>query len=229
MRLVLKTLACSETGIFRYFGYNNAKFDLGYILMLETSVLPYIVLVLAYLMGSLSSAVVLCKMAGLPDPRTQGSGNPGATNVLRFGGKKLAAMVLVIDILKGVLPVVIGCLLGLNQTWLAATALAAFIGHLYPVFFGFQGGKGVATALGGFLALSPIMAGATLLTWIAVFAVSRISSLSALTAAALTPLYSIWIIESVTARWIVLAMAVLLIYRHKANIQRLLAGEESKS
>jgi glycerol-3-phosphate acyltransferase PlsY len=197
--------------------------------MLETSVLSYIVLVLAYLMGSLSSAVVLCKMAGLPDPRTQGSGNPGATNVLRFGGKKLAAMVLVIDILKGVLPVVIGCLLGLNQTWLAATALAAFIGHLYPVFFGFQGGKGVATALGGFLALSPIMAGATLLTWIAVFAVSRISSLSALTAAALTPLYSIWIIESVTARWIVLAMAVLLIYRHKANIQRLLAGEESKS
>jgi glycerol-3-phosphate acyltransferase PlsY len=197
--------------------------------MLETSVLPYIVLVLAYLMGSLSSAVVLCKMAGLPDPRTQGSGNPGATNVLRFGGKKLAAMVLVIDILKGVLPVVIGCLLGLNQTWLAATALAAFIGHLYPVFFGFQGGKGVATALGGFLALSPIMAGATLLTWIAVFAVSRISSLSALTAAALTPLYSIWIIESVTARWIVLSMAVLLIYRHKGNIQRLLAGEESKS
>jgi glycerol-3-phosphate acyltransferase PlsY len=180
-------------------------------------------------MGSLSSAVVLCKMAGLPDPRTQGSGNPGATNVLRFGGKKLAAMVLVIDILKGVLPVVIACLLGLNQTWLAATALAAFMGHLYPVFFGFQGGKGVATALGGFLALSPLMAGATLLTWIAVFAVSRISSLSALTAAALTPLYSIWIIESVTARWIVLAMAVLLIYRHKGNIQRLLAGEESKS
>jgi glycerol-3-phosphate acyltransferase PlsY len=197
--------------------------------MFETSVLPYIVLVLAYLMGSLSSAVVLCKMAGLPDPRTQGSGNPGATNVLRFGGKKLAAMVLVIDILKGVLPVVIACLLGLNQTWLAATALAAFIGHLYPVFFGFQGGKGVATALGGFLALSPLLAGATLLTWIAVFAVSRISSLSALTAAALTPLYSIWIIESVTARWIVLAMAVLLIYRHKGNIQRLLAGEESKS
>ncbi len=197
--------------------------------MLETSVLPTIVLVMAYLMGSLSSAVVLCKMAGLPDPRTQGSGNPGATNVLRFGGKKLAAIVLVIDILKGVLPVVIACVLGLNQTWLAATALAAFIGHLYPVFFSFKGGKGVATALGGFLALSPLMAGATLLTWIVVFAVSRISSLSALTAAALTPLYSIWIIDSVTARWIVLAMAVLLIFRHKANIQRLLAGEESKS
>lgn len=197
--------------------------------MFETSVLPYIVLVMAYLMGSLSSAVVLCKMAGLPDPRTQGSGNPGATNVLRFGGKKLAAMVLVIDILKGVLPVVIACVLGLNQTWLAATALAAFVGHLYPVFFSFKGGKGVATALGGFLALSPLMAGATLLTWIAVFAISRISSLSALTAAALTPLYSIWIIESVTARWIVLVMAVLLIYRHKANIQRLLAGEEGKS
>lgn len=197
--------------------------------MFETLALPILMLVVAYLMGSLSSAVVLCKLAGLPDPRTQGSGNPGATNVLRFGGKKLAATVLVIDVLKGVLPVVIACLLGLNQTWLAATALAAFIGHLYPVFFGFKGGKGVATALGGFLALSPAMAGVTLLTWIAVFAVSRISSLSALTAAALTPLYSIWFLESVIARWIVLAMAVLLIYRHKGNIQRLLAGEEGKS
>ncbi len=197
--------------------------------MLETMVLPSLILVAAYLMGSLSSAVVLCKLAGLPDPRTQGSGNPGATNVLRFGGKKLAATVLVIDILKGVIPVVIACVLGMNQTWLAATALAAFIGHLYPVFFGFKGGKGVATALGGFLALSPLMAGCTLLTWVAVFAISRISSLSALTAAALTPLYSIWLIDSVYARWIVLAMALLLIYRHKANIQRLLAGEEGKS
>jgi glycerol-3-phosphate acyltransferase PlsY len=197
--------------------------------MFETTVLPYLLLLVAYLMGSLSSAVVLCKMAGLPDPRTQGSGNPGATNVLRFGGKKLAATVLVIDVLKGVLPVVLACVLGMNQTWLAATALAAFIGHLYPVFFGFRGGKGVATALGGFIALSPIMAGFTLLTWLAVFAISRISSLSALTAAVLTPLYSIWILDSINARIIVLIMALLLIYRHKGNIQRLLAGDEGKS
>lgn len=184
---------------------------------------------LAYLMGSLSSAIVLCKLAGLPDPRSQGSGNPGATNVLRFGGKKLAATVLVIDVLKGVIPVVIAAGLGLDQLAVAVTALAAFLGHLYPIFFQFKGGKGVATALGGFLALSLPLAGTILATWLAVFAVSRISSLSAITAAAMAPIYSLWLIEMPAARWIVLVMALLLIYRHRGNIQRLIAGEESKS
>jgi acyl phosphate:glycerol-3-phosphate acyltransferase len=197
--------------------------------MLETFALPLIVLICAYLIGSLSSAIVLCKLAGLPDPRSQGSGNPGATNVLRFGGKKLAATVLIIDVIKGVLPVVIACLLGLDQTWMAATAFFAFFGHLYPVFFDFKGGKGVATALGGFLALSPLMAGAALLTWIVIFAISRISSLSAITAAAMTPVYSLWLIDSINARWIVLMMAVMLLLRHKSNIQRLFSGEESQS
>jgi glycerol-3-phosphate acyltransferase PlsY len=196
--------------------------------MLETISLPFILSVLAYLVGSLSSAIILCKMAGLPDPRSQGSGNPGATNVLRFGGKKLAATVLLIDVLKGVLPVLVASLLGLNEMWLAVVAFAAFLGHLYPVFFEFKGGKGVATALGGFLALSPIMALAILATWIAVFIVSRISSLSALIAATLAPIYSLYFLGMIESRWIVLLMAAMLIYRHKTNIQRLLSGEETK-
>jgi len=179
--------------------------------MLETFALPITIIIGAYLIGSLSSAIVLCKLAGLPDPRTQGSGNPGATNVLRFGGKKLAATVLIIDVLKGVLPVIAAKLFGLDQTWVTATAFAAFIGHLYPVFFQFKGGKGVATALGGFLALSPLLAGAILLTWLTVFAVSRISSLSAIVAASLGPVYSLWLIDSIHARWIILVIAILLI------------------
>lgn len=198
-------------------------------IMLEILHSPILIIILAYLIGSLSSAIVLCQLAGLPDPRTQGSGNPGATNVLRIGGKKLAVTVLLIDVLKGVVPVLIAHVLGLPLQWVAATALAAFLGHLFPVFFQFKGGKGVATALGGFLALSPTLAGIALLTWLLIFAVSRISSLSALTAAALTPLYSLWVIPDVTARWIILVMASLLVIRHHGNIRRLLAGEEKKS
>jgi len=197
--------------------------------MLETLALPLLVIVGAYLIGSLSSAIILCKLAGLPDPRSQGSGNPGATNVMRFGGKKLAATVLIIDVIKGVLPVVVALLMGLDETWLAATALAAFIGHLYPVFFQFKGGKGVATALGGFLALSPPLAGAILLSWIVVFMLTRISSLSAILAASLGPVYSLWLIDSTNARWIVLVIAAMLVARHHGNIKRLLAGEEGKS
>ena len=197
--------------------------------MLETLTLPICVLIAAYLIGSLNSAIVLCKLAGLPDPRSQGSGNPGATNVLRFGGKKLAATVLIIDVLKGVLPVVIASLLGLNMVWLTATAFAAFLGHLYPVFFQFKGGKGVATALGGFLALSLPFAGAILLSWLVVFVLTRISSLSAIIASSLAPLYSIWFMESLVARWIIFIMATMLLLRHSGNIKRLLSGEESKS
>lgn len=197
--------------------------------MLETYALPIALLVIAYLFGSLNSAIVLCKLAGLPDPRTQGSGNPGATNVLRFGGKKLAATVLFFDVLKGVLPVLAAHLLALDMAWVAATAFAAFVGHLFPLFFQFKGGKGVATALGGFIALSPVLAGAGLLTWLIVFGISRISSLSALTAAALAPVYSLWLIDSVPARWIILLIALFLIARHHTNIRRLISGDEGKS
>ncbi|MDO8827323.1 glycerol-3-phosphate 1-O-acyltransferase PlsY [Methylophaga sp.] len=197
--------------------------------MPEITAIALLALLGAYLIGSLSSAVILCKVAGLPDPRTQGSGNPGATNVLRMGSKKLAALVLLLDVLKGVIPVLIGRMMGFDIDILVLIAFFAFLGHLYPVFFQFKGGKGVATALGAFLALSPALAGAALLTWIVVFVISRISSLSAITAAALTPVYALWLIDTVFARWIILIIAVLLLWRHRGNIQRLLAGEEKKS
>ncbi|PHS27198.1 MAG: acyl-phosphate glycerol 3-phosphate acyltransferase [Methylophaga sp.] len=197
--------------------------------MLETLTLPIVALVGAYLIGSLSSAIILCKLAGLPDPRSEGSGNPGATNVLRIAGKKLAVTVLILDVVKGIIPVIIATLLGFDTTWIAATAFAAFLGHLYPVFFQFKGGKGVATALGGFLALSLPLAAAILLSWLVVFAISRLSSLSAIMAAALAPVYSLWLIDSVNARWIILVMAMMLLFRHRSNIQRLFSGEEGKS
>jgi glycerol-3-phosphate acyltransferase PlsY len=195
--------------------------------MLETLTLPIAAIVAAYLIGSLSSAIILCKLAGLPDPRSEGSGNPGATNVLRIGGKKLAATVLFIDVIKGVLPVTIVSLAGFDLVWVTATAFAVFLGHLYPVFFQFKGGKGVATALGGFLALSPLLGGAILLSWLFVFIISRISSLSAIIAASLAPLYSMWLIHSLEARWIIFVMTTMLLIRHKSNIKRLLSGEES--
>ncbi len=197
--------------------------------MLETLTLPILVLIGAYLIGSLSSAIMLCKLAGLPDPRSEGSGNPGATNVLRIAGKKLAVTVLILDVAKGVLPVVLAKLLGFDMTWVAATAFVAFLGHLYPLFFQFKGGKGVATALGGFLALSLPLAGAILLSWLAVFAISRLSSLSAIIAAGLGPVYSLWLIDSVNARWIILVMALMLLLRHRSNVERLLSGEEGRS
>jgi|TARA_B110000495_G_scaffold202106_1_gene221272 glycerol-3-phosphate acyltransferase PlsY len=195
--------------------------------MLETLTLPIAAIVAAYLIGSLSSAIILCKLAGLPDPRSEGSGNPGATNVLRIGGKKLAATVLFIDVVKGLLPVAMVSLAGLDLVWVTATAFAVFLGHLYPVFFQFNGGKGVATALGGFLALSPPLGGAILLSWLFVFIISRISSLSAIIAASLAPLYSMWLINSLEARWIIFVMTTMLLIRHKSNIKRLLSGEES--
>ena len=197
--------------------------------MLETLTLPIDTLIGAYLIVSLSSAIILCKLAGLPDPRSQGSGNPGATNVMRFGGKKLAATVLLLDVIKGILPVVVASMLELDLVWVTAAAFAAFLGHLYPIFFQFKGGKGVATALGGFLALSPLLAGAIFLSWVAVFMISRISSLSAIIAASLAPFYSLWLIDSLEARWIIFVMATMLLMRHGANIKRLLSGEESKS
>lgn len=197
--------------------------------MPELSVSVLLLMLGAYLIGSLSSAVILCKVVGLPDPRTQGSGNPGATNVLRMGNKKLAAVVLLLDVLKGVIPVLAGRFLGFDMAILTLIALFAFLGHLYPVFFQFRGGKGVATALGAFLALSPVLAVAGLLTWLLVFVVSRISSLSAITATALIPVYAYWLIDSTFSRWIILLIALLLLWRHRANIRRLIAGEEPKS
>ncbi len=182
----------------------------------------------AYLAGSLSSAVLVAKAMGLPDPRTVGSGNPGATNVLRVGGKKAAALTLLGDVLKGVIPVLLGRLAGLPEPLLAGMALAAFLGHLYPLFFGFKGGKGVATAFGVMIAGAPMLGLAVLGTWIAMFAVSRISSLSALTAALLAPLYAWWLKLPPVWWYTVAAVTVLVLWRHRSNIRQLLSGREKR-
>lgn len=185
-----------------------------------------LLIVFGYLAGSISTAIIVCRIMGLPDPRSEGSRNPGATNVLRFGGKKAAAITLAGDLLKGLLPVLLARGLGVDEPGLALTALAAFLGHLYPVFFGFEGGKGVATAFGVILGLSWLTALAALATWLIMAFAVRISSLSALTAAALTPLYA-WLFGLppvyVAA---ILVMVILLIWRHRSNIRQLLAGTE---
>lgn len=183
---------------------------------------------LGYLAGSVSAAIIVCRVMGLPDPRSEGSRNPGATNVLRFGGKKAAAITLAGDLLKGLLPVLLARLAGVTETGLALTALAAFLGHLYPVFFGFAGGKGVATAFGAILGLSYPVALAALATWLIMAFVVRVSSLSALTAAVLAPLFGWWFGLPGVYLAAVLAMVGLLVWRHRSNIRHLLAGTEDK-
>ena len=182
--------------------------------------------VFAYLIGSVSAAILTCKLMGLPDPRSQGSNNPGATNVMRIGGKKAATITLAGDMVKGLIPVLIARLLDASDPVLAAVALAAFLGHLYPVFFAFQGGKGVATALGVLLGLSWPVGLAVLATWLIIAKVFKISSLAALIAAALAPVY-MWQIET-SPEFLVMTiiLALLLIWRHRNNIQRLLTGTE---
>lgn len=182
----------------------------------------------AYLLGSVSSAIIVCRLMGLPDPRTQGSGNPGATNVLRIGGKRAGAVTLLGDGLKGLVPMLLAHLLDANPMVLAATGLAAFLGHLYPVFFGFRGGKGVATALGVQLGLYWPIGLAVAAIWLFVAKVLNISSISSLLSMALAPLV-VWIFwpEPVLLA-MQLLISLLLFYRHRGNIRNLLAGAESK-
>ncbi len=191
---------------------------------LQTSVF----IILAYLVGSVSAAIIVCRIMGLPDPRTQGSRNPGATNVLRLGGKKAAALTLAGDLLKGLLPVLLARALGAEPPLLAAVAMAAFLGHLYPLFFGFQGGKGVATAFGVLLGLAWPVALAVLFTWLLMAKVFKISSLSALTAAALSPLYGWLLAPHAEYLMMIFPMSALLIWRHRSNIRNLLQGEEGR-
>lgn len=183
---------------------------------------------LAYLMGSVSTAVIVSRLAGLPDPREQGSKNPGATNVLRLGGKKAAAITLAGDALKGLLPLLLARYLGVQPEILAATGLAAFLGHLYPIFFGFKGGKGVATALGVLTGFSGWVGLSVLVTWVLVALISRISSLSALVAATMAPVYVWYFMRSPVLAGAALSMALLLVSRHRSNIERILKGEESR-
>ena len=189
--------------------------------------LDYSLILIAYLVGSISSAILVCNLMGLPDPRTEGSGNPGATNVLRVGGKKAAAITLIGDMLKGLLPVLAANLLGTAPLTLALTGLAAFLGHLYPVFFGFRGGKGVATMLGVLFGFHGLVGAATAGTWLLIAKGFNISSLAALVATLLAPVY-VWLILGPSPELIITTavMTLLLFWRHRTNIQRLLSGEE---
>ncbi|MGB5202203.1 MAG: glycerol-3-phosphate 1-O-acyltransferase PlsY [Sedimenticolaceae bacterium] len=190
--------------------------------------LDFALVIAAYLLGSISSAVIVCRLAGLPDPRTQGSNNPGATNVLRIGGRKAAAVTLLGDSIKGLLPVVVCHLLDRPVLVLALVGMAAFLGHLYPVFFGFKGGKGVATALGVQFGLDWMIGSAVALTWLFMAKVANISSLAALISMLLAPLY-IWLIWPAPELVVMqVLITVLLIWRHRSNIQNLLAGNEGR-
>lgn len=180
----------------------------------------------AYLLGSISSAIIVCRIMGLPDPRSQGSNNPGATNVLRIGGKKAAAITLLGDSLKGLLPMVAAHLLGASALVLALTGMAAFLGHLYPLFFRFKGGKGVATALGVQFGLHWGIGLAVALIWLFIAKVVNISSLSALVSMALAPLI-VWVIWPETELVVMqIVMSSILFWRHRSNIQNLLQGAE---
>jgi len=194
--------------------------------------LTIVFIIAAYLLGSISFAVITSKLFGLADPRTYGSGNPGATNVLRSGKKAAAALTLIGDAAKGWLAVFLAIHFSppeVSYTMLAAAvALAVFIGHLFPVFLRFKGGKGVATALGVLLALNVWVGLGGLATWMFMALVFRYSSLAALTAAVATPVYAFLL--GLPREWVLASgiMSLLLIWRHKGNIQNLLAGKEAK-
>ncbi|MCC7547172.1 MAG: glycerol-3-phosphate 1-O-acyltransferase PlsY [Burkholderiales bacterium] len=183
--------------------------------------------VFAYLLGSVSFAVVWSRVFGLPDPRTYGSGNPGATNVLRSGRKAAAVLTLVGDAAKGAVAVGVVRALGIGDAGVALAAVAAFVGHLYPVYFGFKGGKGVATAFGILVALSPVLALGVLATFATVILASRYVSLASVLSAAAASVIAPFLFGWGAITGAVLAMAVLIVVRHRANIHRLIAGEEA--
>lgn len=191
-----------------------------------------IVAVLAYLIGSVSFAVIVSAAMGLADPRSYGSGNPGATNVLRSGNKTAAILTLLGDAFKGWLAVWLTAHLasrfGLDDDAIALAAIAVFLGHLYPVFFRFKGGKGVATAAGVLLAINPVLGIATALTWLIIAFFFRYSSLAALVAAVFAPLFDVFLFGANVIALAVFAMSALLIWRHRSNIAKLVAGKESR-
>ncbi|MDH3514781.1 MAG: glycerol-3-phosphate 1-O-acyltransferase PlsY [Gammaproteobacteria bacterium] len=188
----------------------------------------YLLPLLAYLIGSVSSAVVVARIMGLPDPREVGSRNPGATNILRYGGKTAAILTLAGDILKGVVAVLLARALTSDPVIVALTGFAAFLGHLFPVYFGFRGGKGVATALGVWLAINPWVGLALIATWALVALLFRYSSLSALMASLAAPLYVAWLSPGMTYLVTMILMSAILIFRHRSNIRNLIAGTEGR-
>ena len=195
-------------------------------------IVDILVVVLAYLLGSLSFAVIVSKAMGMADPRSYGSGNPGATNVLRSGKKKAAILTLLGDALKGLVAVLLAKYFldagSITDATVAWVALAVLIGHMWPVFFGFKGGKGVATAVGVLFALSWPVALICTLVWLVMAFGLKISSLAALTATVLSPVLAWVFIDETSWCWAVLIIAILVLYRHKSNIQNLLSGKETK-
>lgn len=185
-----------------------------------------ILLVFTYLIGSISTAIIVCKIFKLPDPRTQGSNNPGATNVLRMGGKKAAAIVFIGDAVKGALPVLIAQYLNLPLLEVTWVALAAFLGHLYPIFFNFKGGKGVATFLGALLGINYLAGLSFVLIWLIVAKLLKISSLSALIATLLTPASFYFITHNLDATYVISLICVWVFVAHKSNIKKILSGDE---
>ena len=190
--------------------------------------MAFVMLLLGYLCGSVSAAIVVCRAMGFDDPRSAGSRNPGTTNVLRLHGKLPAALTLLGDVAKGVLPVVAATVVDLSPLAIAAAGLGAFLGHLYPVYFRFQGGKGVATLIGVLLGFSPWLGVAYMGTWLGVAAITRYSSLSALTATLTSPFFAAWLGAPAPVVASVCAMAVLVFWRHRSNIQNLVNGKEDK-
>lgn len=191
--------------------------------MLETAAL----LCFAYLLGSLSAAIILSKIMGFPDPRSGGSNNPGATNVLRLAGKKAAFFTLVGDFLKGLLPVLLARLLETDPLIMALTGFAAFIGHCFPLFFGFKGGKGVATAIAATLAFDWVCGAILVTIWLLFAKVFKISSLAAIISFSLVPLAIFWRTQDPWVSLVFVVLSAVLIWRHKGNIQRLVRGTES--
>ena len=191
--------------------------------------LLYIALVInAYLCGAVSSAVVICKIMRLDDPRTHGSNNPGTTNVLRLHGKKAAALTLIGDLLKGLIPVLLAHALQAPEPVVAGAALAAFCGHIFPVFFGFHGGKGVATLIGVLFGIYWPLGLAFAATWLMTALLFRYSSLAGLLAAAASPFYTAVLKPSVYYVSVIGLMAIILFWRHRSNIRNLIAGKEDK-
>jgi glycerol-3-phosphate acyltransferase PlsY len=187
--------------------------------------LNFFMMMFAYLLGSLSSAVFVCKIFHLPDPRTEGSKNPGTTNVLRIGGKKVAILVLIGDLLKGLIPVLIARYFMPDHIW-GWVGLSAVLGHMFPIFFQFKGGKGVATGAGVLLGLSLPLGFLVILTWILVAALFRYSSLAAIIATLLMPFYGFWVARPQILPLVFIC--VLILIRHYGNIKNLIAGNESK-
>ena len=199
--------------------------ELGFI---PVTLIPAVWIVAAYLLGSISFGIIFSKLFSLPDPRTVGSGNIGATNIARSGKKLPAILTLLGDALKGWLPVWLALQSNMLMWVVASIGLAVFFGHLYPIYHKFKGGKGVATALGVMLAISVWLALAAVITWVIVFAISRTSSLSALVAAALSPLFAAWfLLPYKDYVLMVLVMAIFLVWRHRSNIKKLLNGTEA--